>query len=89
MQRYGCFKISTTCKSCGQPLPVNGPFDKITCTSYFNDVNISQDILAGFLNDFEEEFEGLDEGQGTGGTLMSGNETYKYSYWKLEPYCIS
>ncbi len=89
IQRYGCFKIRTTCSSCGQPLPINGPYKQLTCTSCFKETTISPDIIADFLNDFEEEFEGFTEGQGSGGTLMSGSGTFKYSYWRLEPYCSS
>lgn len=89
MQRYGCFEIRTTCSSCGQSLPINGPSKQLSCTACFEDMTISTDIIAGFLNDFEEEYEGLTEGQGRGGTLMSGSGTFKYSYWKLEPRCSS
>ena len=52
-------------------------------------MTLSPDIIADFLNDFEEEYEGLSEGQGRGGTLMSGSGTFKYSYWRLEPRCSS
>ena len=89
MVRYGFFEIRTTCGSCGQPVPVNGPFLEVTCTSCFNKVDIPAEIFAGFLNDFEEEYDGLSEREGSGGTLMSGSGTYKYGYWKLEPECSS
>ncbi len=52
-------------------------------------MTISPDVLADFLNDFEEEYEGLADGQGQGGTLMCGSGTFKYSYWRLEPRCSS
>ncbi len=89
MLRYGCFKIGTTCSSCGQSLPINGPYRRLSCTACFENMDVSPDIVAGFLNDFEEEYEGLTEGQGRGGTLMSGSGTFKYSYWRLEPCCSS
>lgn len=87
MQRYGCFEIRTTCSSCGQSLPINGPCRRLFCTACFEEMTLSPDRIAGFLNDFEEEYEGLTEGQGRGGTLMSGGGTFKYSYWRLEPRC--
>ena len=89
MQRYGCFKIRTTCSSCGQSIPINGPYRRLFCTACFEEMTLSPDRIAGFLNDFEEEYEGLTEGQGRGGTLMSGGGTFKYSYWRLEPRCSS
>jgi hypothetical protein len=89
MIRCGCFEIRTSCASCGQSLPVNGPFRQLSCSACLEDMNISEDILAGFLNDFEEEYDSLAEGQGRGGTLMSGRGTFKYGYWKLMPRCIS
>ncbi len=52
-------------------------------------MTFSPDIIAGFLNDLEEEYESLTEGQGRGGTLMSGSGTFKYSYWRLELRCSS
>jgi hypothetical protein len=87
MQRHGCFEVRTNCPSCGQSFPVNGPYRKFTCTACFEDMTISQDVLADFLNDFEEEYEGLVEGQGRGGTLICGSGTFKYSYWRLKPRC--
>lgn len=89
MPRYGCFEIRTTCGSCGSPLPINGPFTRYSCTSCFEDVSIPQDRIADFLNDFEEEYEGFTEGQGSGGTIMCGSGTYKYSHWRLAPRCSS
>jgi len=89
MERYGCFEIRTSCGSCGQPVPVNGPFREITCSSCFGKVTVPSDIYAGFMNDFEEEYEGNAEGEGSGGTLMSGSGTYKYGVWRLIPRCSS
>ena len=89
MRRFGCFEISTSCGSCGQPLPVNGPYRKLLCINCLEETPVSPDRIAGFLNDLEEEYEGLAEGQGRGGTLMSGSGTFKYSYWRLEPRCYS
>ena len=89
MNRYGCFEIRTTCSSCGQSLPINGPYRRLFCTACIEDILISPDIIAGFLNDFEEEYESLAEGQGRGGTLMSGSGTFKYSYWRMQPRCSS
>ena len=89
MQRYGCFEIRTTCSSCGSSLPINGPYTRFSCTACFEDISIPQDRIADFLNDFEEEYEGFVEGQGSGGTLMCGSGTYKYSHWRLPPRCSS
>ena len=89
MERFGCFEIRTSCGSCGNPVPVNGPFRWIECVSCFEKVKIPPDIIAGFMNDFEEEYEGRAEGEGSGGTLMSGGGTYKYGQWRLAPRCPS
>lgn len=87
MPRYGCFEIRTTCSSCGSPFPINGPYRRFSCTSCFEDISIPQDRIADFLNDFEEEYEGLTERQGSGGTIMCGSGTFKYSHWRLSPRC--
>jgi hypothetical protein len=89
MPRYGCFEIRTSCNNCGQPVPINGPFRSITCMSCFETIRISADTLAGFFNDFEEEFSSFEEGEGSGGTLMGGGGTFEYRYWRLEPRCSS
>jgi hypothetical protein len=68
---------------------VNGPYRKVSCSACFSDISIPADILSGFLNDFEEEYEGLSNGQGQGGTLISGSGTYKYGCWRLPPRCTS
>jgi len=82
MDRYGCFEVRTTCRSCGSSIVVNGPCRLITYTSCFKQTDIA-DTVAGFLNDFEEEYEGFDDGQG--GTLMGGDGTFEYGYWRLSP----
>jgi DNA-directed RNA polymerase subunit RPC12/RpoP len=87
MPRFGCFEIRTSCGSCGQPVQVNGPFTTLSCSSCFRDVHIPAETLTGFFNDFEEDYPGLDEGQGSGGTLMGGGGTFEYGYWRLEPRC--
>jgi LSD1 subclass zinc finger protein len=87
--RYGSFEIRTVCRGCGQSIPVNGPLRLLTCTACFEETAIAPDVLAGFLNDFEEEYEALMEGQGRGGTLISGSGTFKYAYWRLPPRCSS
>jgi len=89
MERYGCFEIRTSCGSCGQPVPVNGPFKEVACGACFEKVVIPPDIIAGFMNDFEEEYEGRADREGSGGTLMSGSGTYKYGQWRLAPRCSS
>ena len=83
MPRYGCFEIRTSCGSCGHPIPINGVDRKITCSACFEETALSPERIADFLNDFEEEYEGLTEGQGQGGTLMSGSGTFKYGYYPI------
>ena len=87
MERFACLEVRAACGSCGQSVPINGPYRKVTCTACFNDFSVPADILGDFLNDFEEEYEGLVDRQGTGGTLMSGSGTYKYGIWRLAPRC--
>jgi len=87
MSRSACFEIRTSCPKCGQPVPVNGPFRFLFCSGCFETFSIPDDIIIGFLADFEEESDGLATGEGSGGTLMSGSGTYKYGYWKLNPRC--
>lgn len=85
--RYICIETSTTCDSCGQPIPLNGPYQRFACPACQQERFVPHDILGGLINDFEEEYEGLLEGQGSGGTLMSGSGTYKYGLWRLPPRC--
>ncbi|GEM_PF-1004271 len=85
--RYACIEVSTSCDSCGQPIPMNGPCTRFTCTACQEEKQVPPDILGGLINDFEEEYEGLLDGQGSGGTLMSGSGTYKYGLWRLPPRC--
>ncbi len=85
--RYACIEISTTCDSCGQPVPLNGPCRVFTCPACHEEKNVPPDIIGGLINDFEDEYEGLPDGQGSGGTLMCGSGTYKYGLWRLPPRC--
>jgi len=85
--RYACIETGTTCDSCGQPLPMNGPYTVFTCLACLAEKKVPPDIVGGLVNDFEDEYEGLLDGQGSGGTLMSGSGTYKYGLWRLPPRC--
>lgn len=87
MPRYVCLEVRTACSSCGSPIPLNGPFREVTCPACFRRMPVAADIIGGFLNDFEEEYEGIETGQGTGGTVISGSGTYKYGCWRLPPRC--
>ncbi len=88
MDRYGCFEVRTTCRSCGNPIVINGPYRSIACSACSSEMNIAETIT-GFLNDFEDEYEGFEYGQGQGGTLMGGDGTFQYGYWRLAPRCSS
>lgn len=85
--RYVCMETGTTCDSCGQPVPLNGPYGVIACPACHEEKRVPPDIVGGLINDFEDEYEGLLDGQGSGGTLMSGSGTYKYGLWRLPPRC--
>ena len=85
--RHGCFELMTACGDCGQPMPVNAPTGTVLCTACSKTQAISHEILAGFFEDFEEEYEGLERGQGSGGTLMGGGGTFEYGMWRLPPRC--
>lgn len=87
MRRYACLEVRVTCSSCGGSIPVNGPCIELNCPACFETMPVSTDILGGFLNDLEEEYEGITKGQGRGGTVISGSGTYKYGYWRLPPRC--
>ncbi len=87
MSRSACFEVRTSCPKCGQSVPVNGPFRFLFCSGCFETFSIPDDIIIGFLTDFEEESGGFSTGEGSGGTLMSGSGTFKYGYWKLDPRC--
>lgn len=88
MSRSGCFEILTSCPGCGQSVPVNGPFRSLLCSGCFETFSIPDRTITGFLNNFEEEFTNLAEGDGSGGTMISGAGTFTYGYWRLAPRCI-
>lgn len=85
--RYVCIEASTNCDSCGQSIPLNGPYTGFICPACQEGKQVPPDIVGGLINDFEDEYEGLLDGQGSGGTLMSGSGTYKYGLWRLPPRC--
>ena len=85
--RFACIRTNTTCDSCGQPVPMNGPCTSFTCSSCNAVKTVPPDVLGGIINDFEDEYDGLSDGQGSGGTLMCGSGTYRYRLLKLPPRC--
>jgi predicted RNA-binding Zn-ribbon protein involved in translation (DUF1610 family) len=86
-KRYACFELITKCNSCGNPVPITGPFQKTVCPSCFNDVQVHSESFADFFNSFDEEYSSLDHGQGSGGTVIGGRGSFEYAYWRLEPRC--
>jgi len=84
--RYACFEIRTSCDKCGQPVPVNGPLLRPVCTHCSATVPIPEERIAGFLLDFEDDAEALEQGEGHGATVIAGR-TYNYAAWELPPRC--
>ncbi len=87
MSRYGYFELRSSCGSCGQPMPVNGPLTSVSCSYCFKENQIQASTIADFINDLEDDYEGLAEGTGHGGTLMGGDGTFKYKQQRRQPHC--
>jgi len=87
MPRFGCFELIATCGRCDSPVPVNAPTRSLRCGSCGESVHLPPEIIAGLINDFDEEHPELQRGHGSGGTLISGSGRYVYSYWRLRPRC--
>ena len=68
MERSACLEVRPACSSCGQSLPGNGPYREVTCTACSSELSVAPDIPGGLPSGFE----GLVQGQDTGGALMSG-----------------
>ena len=77
----------TRCRSCGLPVPLNGPVRTTTCASCFNAVVTPGEIYIGFFNDFEGVCNGIEDGQGQEGTVLAGGATYTYGFYRMAPRC--
>jgi hypothetical protein len=61
--RYGSFAVRTQCPHCGQPLPLQGPRLRCSCTYCLNDVELPAGLWPPILDAFEERAPPLHEGE--------------------------
>lgn len=83
--RYGIFKVMADCSHCGNPVVMNGPLSRITCPSCRQTLTLSPDVWSEIIGDYLADYDKLEPGSGTDGTLMTGDLTIKCSYIRLPP----
>jgi hypothetical protein len=85
--RYGSFTVRTECTHCGQPLPVNGPVQRVHCGSCQNDVALADGIWSTVLGDFDDACDSLAEGAGVANKQEVAGFTVHYEYSRAVPRC--
>jgi len=73
------------CSHCGNPVVTNGPLSRTACPSCLQTVTLPPDLWGGIIGDYLADYDKLEPGSGTDGTLMTGDLTVKYSCVRLPP----
>ena len=87
MSRFGAFTVRTECARCGQPLPLNGPFNVAHCASCQADLPVHPGLWNVLLKKLDDEHDAMIEG--APGRLMQTIEGVQFhcSYMRSLPRC--
>jgi hypothetical protein len=85
--RYGSFTLRTDCKHCGQPIPVNGPVQRVHCAHCQRDVDLPDAIWPHLLGHFDEVHDTLADGAGDAKSRDVLGFPVHYEYARTLPRC--
>jgi len=84
-ERYGIFKVMTSCPHCGNPVIVNGPMTEPACGSCQQKVAVDDDLWKELVGSYLEEYDELEPGEGKEGSIDTGSMELKFTYVRLPP----
>jgi hypothetical protein len=87
MARYGAFTIRTECVRCGQPVPVNGPFQVMHCAACQADTPIHDGLWAVVLPKLDDQYETMPDGPAERFSRAIDGPTYHVSLARSLPRC--
>jgi hypothetical protein len=82
-------ELRTQCGGCGQPLPVNGYAEQVTCGGCHRQTRIDPDTWKSVLEDPVTEVHGMALDEGSRSTVMTGGQTFELLYGHQAPRCGS
>lgn len=86
MQSF-CFEIKTTCKSCGNPIPINAFVENIYCETCNNKNVISPENWNSIVPENIKEAEDFTEGEGQNTKMFTGEHEFSILFGKQKARC--
>lgn len=80
-------EIRGQCFSCGQPLPINALVPQIPCARCQRPTQVDPDTWTSLLEDAIKEGRGMQPGQGSSMSMMTGSGNYQIQYGCQDPCC--
>jgi Zn finger protein HypA/HybF involved in hydrogenase expression len=85
--RFGWFTVRSECPHCGQPLPLNGPAQHVSCAHCLRDVRVPDDIWMTVLNAFENGRDAMAVGTRSVGNAVVDGLQVRFEYAHGAPTC--
>ncbi len=86
MQSY-CFEIKSSCKNCGNPIPINAFVNEIFCDNCNNKNIISQNLWQSITSENIKEARKFTEGEGQNSKSFTGEYEFSLLYGKQKARC--
>jgi uncharacterized integral membrane protein len=87
MSRYGAFTVRTECARCGQPVPINGPFQVMHCGACQADTPVHDGLWAVLLPRVDDRYHEMPEGVPERFSRGIDGLTYHCSFARSAPRC--
>lgn len=87
MPRYGAFTVRADCLRCGQPVPINGPFQSMHCAACQADTPVHDGLWAVLLTKLDDDWAQMPEGAASRLTKTIDGPTYHCSFARSVPRC--
>jgi DNA-directed RNA polymerase subunit RPC12/RpoP len=79
-------ELSINCPKCDQPVPLEGPLERVNCPHCQRDIEIPHDYWKDILKDVREDLKEFAEGEGRNSTIFGQFHT-TLLYGKQQPRC--
>lgn len=85
---WGMLQMNIDCPGCEAPVPVNGPWTELLCSTCGETISFPPESWADLLEDVAGEIAGeLEQGEGSNSTIM-GSFNVSMLYARMLPYCM-
>lgn len=85
--RYGCFQPKLTCTSCGNPVIINGPVQKVDCAICGESFELHPDVWFTIIKSLDEDYHEKKWKEGYTSLFNTKGLSFESGSWRLKPHC--